>query len=219
VERLIIDTDTAVLALIRLINANPGELTIIAQAPLTNLAMATRLDPSIVGKVKRLCVMGGTNNALGNDTPTAEYNVWCDPEAARIVFGAGYPLTMVGWEICCRHAVLDDAATAAITALNTPLSRFFMDINRVARRYAMESQRLAGSTHPDAIVAAMVVDQEIMTRSAHYFVDVETQGELTRGYTVVDVLGKLGRTPNTCVCLEADGARFRQLLLRVLAGD
>jgi purine nucleosidase len=211
------EKEHAVNALTRLINANPGELTIIAQAPLTNLAMATRLDPSIVGKVKRLWVMGGTNNALGNDTPAAEYNVWCDPEAAKIVFGAGYPLTMVGWEICCRHAVLDDAATAAVAALNTPLSRFFMDINRVARHYAMENQGLAGSTHPDAIVAAMVVDPAIMTRSAHYFVDVETRGEFTRGYTAVDVLGKLGRTPNTRVCLEADSMRFRQLLMRVLA--
>jgi purine nucleosidase len=115
--------------------------------------------------------------------------------------------------------VLDEAAMAAVAALNTPLSRFFMDINRVARRYAMENQGLAGSTHPDAIVAAMVVDPAIMTRSAHYFVDVETRGELTRGYTMVDVLGKLGRTPNTCVCLEVDGGRFRQLLLRVLATD
>jgi purine nucleosidase len=57
-----------------------------------------------------------------------------------------------------------------------------------------------------------------MTRSAHNFVDVETRGEYTRGYTLVDVLGKLGRTPNTRVCLEADGARFRQLLMHVLAG-
>src|SRR5262249_48701249 len=114
------EREHAVHALIRLINANPGQLTILAQAPLTNLAMAVRLDPSIAAKVKRLWVMGGTNNALGNVTPSTEFNIWVDPEAARIVFHAGFPLTMIGWEICTRHGVLDEAETAAIAALDTP---------------------------------------------------------------------------------------------------
>ena len=207
----------AVDALVRLINANPGEFTIIAQAPLTNLAMAVRRDPSIAGKVRHLWVMGGTNNDLGNVTPAAEYNVWADPEAAKIVFHAGFPLTMVGWEICTRHGVIDAEATAEIEALQTTLSRFFMDINRPVRRHAMEEQGLAGTTHPDSIVAAMVVDPAIMTRSGTYFVDVETRGELTRGATIVDLLGVLGKPPNVRVCLEADGARFRRLLTDILA--
>jgi len=212
------EREHAVDALIRLVRERPGELTVIAQAPLTNLAMAARLAPDIVGKVKDLWVMGGTNNALGNDTPAAEYNIWCDPEAAKIVFGAGYPLTMVGWEICVRHAIMDDAATAEIERLNTPLSRFFLDINRVVRRFTTEQQGMAGTTHPDAITCAMAIDPDIMTSSARYFVDVETRGELTRGYTLVDILGRLGRTPNARVCLEADGERFRRTLMRVLAG-
>lgn len=211
------ETEHAVHALLRLINANPGELTIIAQAPLTNLALAARLDPSIVAKVKHLWVMGGTNNALGNDVPWAEYNIWCDPEAAKIVFNAGFPLTMVGWEICCRHAIMDDAATAQVEALGTPLSRFFLDINRVVRRFVTEQQGMAGTSHPDAIVAAMAIDPTIMTRSADYFVDVETCGTYSRGYTVVDELNRLGKAPTARVCLEADGDRFRQKLLEVLA--
>jgi purine nucleosidase len=211
------EREHAVEALERLINAHPGELTIIAQAPLTNLALVVRRDPSITTKVRHLWVMGGTNNALGNVTPAAEYNIWVDPEAARIVFGAGFPLTMVGWEICTRHAVLDAEATAAVEALGTPLARFFMDINRTVRRFTMEQQGLAGTTHPDAIVAAMAIDPTIMTRSGTYHVDVETRGELTRGATVVDLLGTLGRPANARVCLEADGARFRQMLLRTLA--
>src|SRR5579875_1752720 len=148
------EPEHAVDALVRLINENPGELTIIAQAPLTNLAMAARKDPSIVGKVKHLWVMGGTNNALGNTTPAAEFNVFVDPEAAKIVFGAGFPLTMVGWEICMRHALFDEAALAEIEALNTPLSRFFLDINSAVRRFTMQQYGIVGTTHPDAIVAA-----------------------------------------------------------------
>src|SRR5205814_485296 len=86
-------------------------------------------------------------------------------------------------------------------------------------RFTMERQGLAGTTHPDALVAAMALDPSLMTRSGAYYVDVETQGELTRGATVVDLLGALGRPPTTRVCLEADGARFRQKLLTVLAGQ
>lgn len=212
------EAEHGVEALVRLINANPGELTIIAQAALTNLAMAVRRDPSIAGKVKHLWIMGGTNNALGNVGPAAEYNIWVDPEAAAIVFGAGFPLTMVGWEICTRHAVLDAAATAEVEALGTPLARFFMDINRTVREHAMTMQGLAGTTHPDAIVAAMAVDPRVMTRSGAYFVGIETRGEYTRGATVVDLLGELRRPPNARVCLEADGGRFRRLLLQILNG-
>lgn len=208
----------AVDALIRLINAHPGAFTIVAQAPLTNLALAVRQDPSIAHKVEHLWIMGGTNNALGNVTPAAEFNVYVDPEAAKIVFGAGFPLTMVGWEICLRHAVLDDAAWRDIEALGTPLARFFMDVNRVARRFDIENSVTAGSTHPDAIVAAMAIDPSIMTSSGDYYVDVETRGEFTRGATVVDLLGVLGRPPNARVCLAADGARFRARLMDVLRG-
>ena len=211
------EQEHAVDALTRLINDNPGELTIIAQAPLTNLAMAVRRDPSIAQKVKHVWLMGGTNNALGNVTPPAEFNVYVDPEAARIVFGAGFPLTMVGWEICVRHGVLDAAGTAEVEALDTPLARFFLDINRVVRRFNL-TQGIEGTTHPDSIVAAMVVDPSIMTRSGEYYVDVETSGELTRGMTVVDELGVLNRPANTRVCLAADGVRFRRLLLDILRG-
>lgn len=89
------ETENAVAALIRLINGNPGELTIIVQAPLTNLACAVAADRSIAGKVKNLVIMGGTNNAVGNVTAAAEANFWHDPEAAKIVLNAGFPVTLV----------------------------------------------------------------------------------------------------------------------------
>lgn len=212
------EREHAVDALIRLINQHPGEFTILAQAPLTNLAIAVRRDPAIAGKVKHLWIMGGTNNALGNVTPATEFNIWVDPEAAKIVFEAGFPITMVGWEICVRHGVFTDADTAEIEALGTPLSRFYMDITRTVRRFSMEKGGLAGNSHPDSIVAAMLVDEAIMTESAHYFVDIETQGVYARGMTVVDVLGTLGRAPNARVCLAADKERFKRRLLSVLAG-
>jgi len=212
------EREHAVDALIRLVTASPGEITILAQAPLTNLALAVRRDPNFAAKVKHLWLMGGTNNALGNVTPDAEYNIWVDPEAAKIVFDAGFPITMVGWEICVRHSVVGGVAMAAIEALDTPLSRFYLAVTRTARAFSIAKQGLAGSTHPDSIVAAMLVDEAILAESGSYFVDVETRGELTRGATIVDLLGVLGKPANTRVCLAADGDRFRALLTSVLAG-
>lgn len=210
------EREHAVMALVRLINQHPGELTILAQAPLTNLAMAVRIDPSIVRKVRHVWVMGGVNNGLGNDSPAAEFNVLVDPEAARIVFGAGFPLTMVGWEVCQRHAVFTAEHLAEIAALDTPLAHFYLDVNRVVRRFMQNEWGADCTTHPDSLVAAMIADPAIMTRSTSYYVDVETSGELTRGYTLVDVLGKLKKPANTRVCLEADGERFRRLLMALL---
>ena len=141
------EREHAVDALIRLVSASPGEITILAQAPLTNLALAARRDPSFAAKVKHLWLMGGTNNALGNVTPAAEYNIWVDPEAAKIVFEAGFPITMVGWEICVRHSVVGGEAMAAIEALDTPLSRFYLAVTRTARAFSIAQQGLDG-IHP-----------------------------------------------------------------------
>jgi purine nucleosidase len=212
------EPEPAPAALVRLINRFPGELEIIAQAPLTNIALAYMLDPSIAGKVRRLWVMGGANNALGNVTPAAEFNFYVDPEAARIVFRAGFPITMVGWEICVRHTVFGPPDLAEIEAMGTPLARFYLEINRAVLRYNREHGGIEGTSHPDSVVAAMAVDSRVIRRSARCFVDIECTGELTRGYSLVDLLGVTGRAPNAEVCLEADRDRFRSMLFSVLRG-
>ena len=96
------------------IDESPGELTILAQAPLTNLATAVARDPSIAAKVGHLYVMGGGE---GNITPAAEYNFFVDPEAAKIVLNAGFPLTLFTWSLTRTHGVFDDARLARIDAL------------------------------------------------------------------------------------------------------
>lgn len=210
----------AVDALIERIHAAPGELTILAQGPLTNIAMAVMKDPSIATRVKALYVMGGAFFAPGNITPAAEYNFYVDPEAARIVLRAGFPLRLVGWEIAVRHAVLTDEHLAEIEAMGTDLARFFLDVNRVVRRFNRQVG-IRGTTHPDSIVAAMIADPAIAVRWRECHVDVETRGELTRGAAVADPVGAPGREgragpANALVCEEADGERFRQLLFDLL---
>ncbi|HLH70281.1 MAG TPA: nucleoside hydrolase [Candidatus Dormibacteraeota bacterium] len=209
------EPEHAVDALIRHVLAAPGEVTIVAQGPLTNLALAARKEPRFVSAVKHLYVMGGTNNGIGNVTPAAEYNFYVDPEAARIVLQAGFPLTLVDWDLTLRQGVLGDEDLSRIDRLGTPLSRFFGQVNRKALEFCRRSG-LEGSTHPDALTCAIAVDERVITRSRCCFVDVETQGELTRGYCSVDWLGTSGRDPNVRVVEEVDRERFLAILIAAL---
>lgn len=209
------ESEHAVDALVRLINDNPGELTLIAQAPLTNIAVAVMRDPSIAHKVKRLYVMGGGD---GNVTPAAEYNFYVDPEAARIVLKAGFPLTLVTWTLTLSHGQFDREQLAGIDRLGTPLSTFFGQVNRRALAFCLE-HGLSGSSHPDALTCAIALDPSLVERASSRYVDVETAGELTRGYSSIDVGGFFGREPNADVVEAVDSGRFYRMLLGVLAQE
>ncbi|MFL1675075.1 nucleoside hydrolase [Paenibacillus dendritiformis] len=202
--------------LIDAIHNNPGEIHLIAIAPLTNIAMAIKKDPTIVPKIPHLYIMGGTNNALGNITPSAEYNFYVDPEAAKIVLHSGIPITMVGWEMCTQYSIMDDNDHEEIEALGTKGAKFFKDVNKVVMRFNKTVHRLNGTTHPDTLLAAVAADEKMMTKSNLYHVDVETVGELTRGYSLVDINNRLERTRNVRVCEAIDRDAFKDMLLDVL---
>ena len=202
--------------LIETVHKNPGEIHLLAIAPLTNIAMAIKKDPTIVRKIPHLYIMGGTNNALGNITPSAEYNFFVDPEAAKIVLHSGIPMTMVGWEMCTQYSIMDDNDHQTIEALSTKGSQFFKDINKVVMQFNKSVHKLNGTTHPDTLLAAVAANEGIMTKSGLYHVDVETMGELTRGYSLVDVNNRLERTKNVRVCEEIDRNAFKEMLIEVL---
>ncbi|HKP19681.1 MAG TPA: nucleoside hydrolase [Gaiellaceae bacterium] len=207
------EPEHAVDELVRRINESPGELTILAQAPLTNLALAVMHDPSIASKVAHLYVMGG---GIGNITPAAEYNFYVDPEAAKLVLNAGFPLTLFTWTLTRTHGVFDDAKLARIAALGTPLAEFFGQVNRKAREFDDKVNRLGGSTHPDSMLCAAIVDPSLILAAEEAVVDVETGGELTRGWNLIDTLGRTGREPNARVVTDYDTEGFFELMLSVL---
>ncbi|MDA8192749.1 MAG: nucleoside hydrolase [Thermaerobacter sp.] len=194
----------------------PGELVIVAQAPLTNLALAVRQDPGFASRVRKLWVMGGTNNCTGNIAPLSEYNFFVDPEAAAIVFAAGFNLFLVGWEIALRASILGAAELDRIRALDTPFSRFFMQTQRKVLEFNQRQAGIRGTTHPDSLTMAMAIDETLWQHGAAYYVGIETRGELTRGTSVVDQLGVWKRKPNAQVCLQADGDRFKAMLATML---
>jgi purine nucleosidase len=203
-----------------LADRHSGELEVIAQAPLTNLALALRLDPHLPTKIKRLWVMGGTNNSLGNVTPAAEFNFFVDPEAAHAVLSAGFELTLVPWDVCVKDGYLMRDGLEEVGALRSRLSEFYLSTQRAVWEFNRAHPHgfgIDGVSHPDALVAAMFIDRNVIDSSNRYYVDVETHGELTRGYSLVDVLGVLDMPPNAEVVERADGPLFRKMLLELLA--
>ncbi len=177
----------AVDAIIETVEVNPG-LVIVTLAPLTNLALALAKKPEIASKVGRCVVMGGNPCCEGNVTPAAEYNIWVDPEAARIVMLSGMPIELVGWHLSRGEAVVSEEEIAAILGLNTPLARFAVECNSHARRAYKVQTGEDGISLPDPVAMCIALDPTVVTDWSEHYLDVETQSELTRGQTVVDRL-------------------------------
>lgn len=181
------ETTHAVDAIIQTVLANPG-IEIVTLGPLTNLALAIRREPKIVQAIGRLVVMGGAPCCEGNVTPAAEFNIWVDPEAAKIVFRAGPPTEMVGWHLCRGGAALNPRDIEKILALGTPLAEFVVRCNSVAAEaYRVQTGEI-GISLPDPITMAIALRPELCASSGMHYVDIETASELTRGMTVVDRL-------------------------------
>ena len=217
--------------MIETIRAHPG-LVVVTLGPLTNLALAIEREPDIARSVGRCVVMGGAACVVGNVTPAAEYNVWCDPEAARACFRSALPIEMVGWELCRGAANLDDEDIARCRALDTPRAHFAIDCNLKALDANRRLFHDPGIGLPDPVAMTVALDPEVVTRKSRHVVDVECEGTLTRGMTVVDQLDVVPRglgpsggwaapaaegSRKTTVCWEIDPRRFKERLFRALA--
>lgn len=202
----------AVDVIIETIHRHAGTITLVSLGPLTNLALALVRDPSIAGKVARYVMMGGTSDAYGNVTPVAEYNIWADPEAAQIVFAAGLPVEMVGWDISRKYATFNRAEAAAIREIGTPLATFCVDIQGVVDTFSTTITKLEGFDLPDPITMAFALDPAVATTVVPAYVDVETTGRLCRGQTVIDYLGFAGKPFNALVVTAAARERFVAML-------
>ncbi len=177
----------AVDAILEVTRQHPG-LTLVTLGPLTNVAVAVLRDPTLAGRVGRCVIMGGNPCCVGNVTPAAEYNVWCDPEAAEVVLRSGMPVELVGWHLCRGDAALNDADLARARAIGTPLADFAIDCNRTAAAaYLLQTGEL-GISLPDPTAMAVALDPTVITGATSHPVLVECRSDLTRGMTVVDQL-------------------------------
>lgn len=167
---------------------NTPDLTLVTLGPLTNIALALAQAPDIVNNISRCVVMGGAACTFGNINPVAEFNIWCDPEAARRVFHSGLAVEMVGWEFCIGEYALNSDDMDRLRAIDTPLAHFIIDCNRTAIDAYFKQLGEHGISLPDPVTVAIAIDPTIATETSLHFVDIETQSELTRGMTVVDKL-------------------------------
>jgi purine nucleosidase len=196
----------AVDAIIGTIGANPG-LVLVTLGPLTNIALALSKRPDIAAKVSRCVVMGGAPCCEGNVTPAAEYNIWVDPEAARIVMLSGLPVELIGWQLSRGDAVLRETDIAHIQRFNTRLAHFAIECNSRARAAYKTQTGEDGIALPDPVAMCLALDSSIVTEWSEHYVDVETQSELTRGMTVVDRLDVVQDERNRAVWAPALGRR------------
>ncbi len=216
----------AVDAIIQTIDANPG-LVLVTLGPLTNIALAVSRKPAIAAKVSRCVVMGGNPCCEGNVTPAAEYNIWVDPDAARIVMHSGLPVELIGWHLCRGEAVLNEGDIAQVLQFKTKLGHFAVECNSHARAAYKIQTGEDGICLPDPVAMCVALDPTVGKDWSDHSVEVETQSELTRGMTVVDRLDVAADERNRTVwepalqrkakvCWTIDNARWKQSLYEAL---
>jgi len=194
--------------LARLIEQSAEPVTVVAIGPLTNIAQLMNEHPATARKIERIVLMGGgTLDVLGNATPTAEFNIWWDPDAAVRVFGFGVPLTMVGLN-ATHQALVGPQHLPRLLASGGPVAKM---VEHLLSGYQdSHHEQGAGMAQHDSLALAAVLDPAVIT-TRHLYVDVENTGRRTTGMTVVDYLGRWGE-PNCDVAFEVDVERFRALL-------
>jgi len=222
------EKQNAVDAIIEIIAAQPG-IEIVTLGPLTNIALALQKNPAIAAKVSRCVIMGGAPCCEGNVTPAAEYNIWCDPEAADIVARSALPIELVGWHLCRGDAVVNPFDIEKILSFGTAVAKFAIECNSAGQAAFLEQTGERGISLPDPVAMAVALDPSIVTSQSAHFLEVETQSELTRGMTVVDRLNVAHNARNREVWSAAlsnghkaniiwsiDNARWKQALYTAL---
>ncbi|MCU0513552.1 MAG: nucleoside hydrolase [Anaerolineae bacterium] len=205
--------------IIEQIMAAPGEITLIALGPLTNLALALRQEPRIAQHVREVVLMGGNAFTIGNATPAAEANIHNDPEAADEVFGAPWPVTMVGLDVT-HQVIMDSAHLAEYARMNNPMAQH---IHRILPVY-VELYRLSGGLDGiyihDSSAVAYVIDPSLFTTTAHPL-RVDTSDGISRGKTWASVsqyrtLPPWQNRPPVTICVAVRGAAVVALELERL---
>ena len=216
--------------IIQMVHAAPREITLVPVGPLTNIALAVLKDPSIVPLVKEVIIMGGSISG-GNVNASAEANIYNDPEAAQIVFQAGWPLTMVGLDVGDK-TLFSKKYLDQLSQTHGPINDFIYAVGK----YLIDLSAQFGSQGTpmyDPLAVGVAIDATLV-KSPEMHVDVETRGNFTRGETVANRRGTVERNvlhgdhyvieaidkiaPNAKVCVDVDANRFLQLLVSRIKG-
>ena len=199
-------------ALIRLANQHPGEITLVATAPLTNVGIALRMDPTIGTKFKEVVIMGGNLYSGGNDFLCAEFNFGRDPESAHISLELlKCPVTLVTFEVCKNNMKLPWEWYQKMIDRDTPRARFNKAIDEHATNRKVNVLKLPHFYSYDPLAVAVAVDPSIILASESHYCTVELAGSHSRGGLVVDRRKHLDKTPNVRLVTDVDTQKIRAL--------
>lgn len=205
----------AISEMIATFRASPKEIDLVTLGPLTNIALVLSIEPQFAKWVRRCVIMGGTGALPGNVTVASEFNVWADPEAARIVFDSGLPLEMVGWDVSVADAVISDELAVELSNLGK-LGNFAMTIQRQVREFCRTETKLDGFDLPDPIAMAVALDSSIVESEIKKHVRVNLGFGDTRGQTMVDHLNTVNKSDNCRVVLRVNRQKFIAMLRTAL---
>ena len=198
----------AVNYLIRTLMESNGDITLVPVGPLSNIGMAMKLEPRIVKKIKKIVLMGGAYG-LGNTTSAAEFNIYCDPEAAHIVFTSGVPVVMMGLDLT-NTALADMQIIERMEAIGNKAGKLFGDIMRFTFHSQAVNGLSAGPVHDVTAVAYLIVPEIYETKDMH--VDIDLSKGLCYGRTVCDYNNRTGLPKNATVGLSLDLPKFWDLV-------
>jgi purine nucleosidase len=190
---------------------HPGEISLIALGPLTNLALAFRMEPRLIPAVRHIFIMGGAINHPGNQTPLAEFNIASDPHAAHIVFHSGAPITLVPLDVTYQ-TILAQRHVDRLLQLDSPVSHFIADATRFYIQYHTEHQTIDGCAINDPLALAVVFAPHLVGKTRAY-TDVDIAGGVSMGKTFADLLNTLGRPPNLDIALSVQADAFMELFI------
>ncbi|XP_034007277.1 inosine-uridine preferring nucleoside hydrolase-like [Trematomus bernacchii] len=209
-------------AIIKMVNEHPGQVTLVATAPLTNLAVAVSLNPNFTQKLKALYIMGGNTESRGNTTVCGEFNFVADSEAAYIVLDRyTCPTYIATWEFSCRN-ILPWSFCDTWLAQDTAKARFMEEIYAHTRkmvqteRYQKELMSGPGFNTCDCYAMAAAIDDTLLTESDEVAVTVELEGTHTRGMMVLDYMDLLKKKHKVFIMKKVNEEKFKRLLMNAL---
>ncbi|KAM8872135.1 inosine-uridine preferring nucleoside hydrolase-like [Synchiropus picturatus] len=218
----LLQKEHAVQAIIRIATENPGEVTLVATAPLTNLALAVKMDPSLPSKLKSLYIMGGNIESRGNTSVCGEFNFVADPEAAFVVLSKyTCPTFIASWEFTCRNS-LPWSFCDKWLAQDTDKAQFMERISRHTRkmvqteRYQKELVSGPGFNTCDVYAVAVAIDNSLLTESEQVAVSVEREGTYARGMMALDYLDQLHKGHKATIMKKVDLEKYKQMLMKAL---
>lgn len=201
----------AVDLLIERIMGAPGEITLVAVAPLTNIALAIRREPRIVQAVREVIIMGGALRHQGNTTPLAEFNTYVDPHAAHIVYHSGMPITLAPLDVTYQ-CILMQTDVDRLLQSSSPITRFIADSTRFYMEFHDEYQSINGCVINDPLALAMAFAPDLVETQALY-VTVDLHSELGLGNTIADFYNAWHKPPNMQAALVVQARRFIDLFV------